>query len=153
MDPVGPDGRLMKLGPHQYIVQQLGLTSLEQQLQDRLLWDPVVSRLPGIADEMHNFLGPSVAVARCSFCSVWDWPCGSSHEPAAHLVFLFVPECIACGFAEGLQCGLGAMKPEKEPTAEHLGLPVVADEEQEMWLLDLQVACNKDPGLSYNPQS
>ena len=80
---------------------------------------------------MHNVLGPSAAVARCSFCSVWDWPCDSSHEPAEHLVFLFVLECIACGFAEDLQCGSDATRPE-ESTAEHLGPPVVADEEQEM---------------------
>ena len=80
----------------------------------------------------HKILGPLVAVARCSFCSVWDWPCDSSHEPGEHLAFLFELECIACGFAEDLQCGSDAMRPEQEPTAEHLGLPVVADEEQEM---------------------
>lgn len=81
---------------------------------------------------MHNVLSPLVAVARCSFCSVWDWPCDSSHEPAEHLAFLFVLGCIACGFAADLQCGSDAMRPEQESTAEHLGPPVVADEEQEM---------------------
>lgn len=107
------------MGPH-----QLGLVWLEQQLQHKHQWDPVGSRFDALADEMHNFLFPLVGVVRCFFCSVWDWPCGSSHEPVEHPEFLSVPGCIACGFAEGLQCGLNA---------EHLGLPAGADEEQGMW--------------------
>ena len=108
-------------------MMQLGLVSLEQQLQNRL------SSFHGLAGELQNVLVLLVVVVICSFCSVLDLPCGSSHEPAARSEFLSEPGCIACGFAEDLQCGLNALKPGKRPTAEHLGLLEGADEEQGMW--------------------
>lgn len=120
----------MKLGPH--VSQQLGLVCLEQQPLNRLLWDPVDLFFHGLADGMHNSAVPLFAVVRCSFCSVWDWPCGSSHGYAEHPEFLSVPGCIVCGFVEDLQCGLNATKPGKEPTAGHLGLPAGAGEERAM---------------------
>ena len=67
VDPVGPDGKLMMLEPH-----QLGLVSLERQLQNRLLWDSVAVHFPGLADGIRNCLVPLVAVVGCSFCSVLD---------------------------------------------------------------------------------